>query len=430
MIMSILSPLAFLAFSVCICKSCSANCASTWPTFDKHLTLNRSAVQSHDKSRRSNSRRRSTDDGVFVHPSSKFAFCLIQKNGCSAWTKVFNMLVNGKDDKNYGLAKKVFSKRNQRKVFLDPSAVRAVMVRDPLARFASVFLNKCFGKNCKNRLCHAQKKKGTPISFKTATKWMLARNPWNAGNDKHWTLQAGHCDLKHQLGEYTIVGLMTKTSLHEDARCILELANISHANQDKEGNPIFSPGRQSSTAEEDMLKRMFTRKAARALMAHLRVDYHHFHLPEPAWISKATGELYSKVAPNCDPTFYREFRNNEGPSLTEGLAEVHGNSTTNKFHNNNTSTLTEGLGEVHGNFSMDKLYNDEASVVLEDVAVVHVNLTTINVGSATITTGIQRLFLAVVGSSIPVVMVLWRVAWRRRCSSWREGTQNSSPPTI
>eukprot|EP00450_Noctiluca_scintillans_P038512 CAMPEP_0194480528 /NCGR_PEP_ID=MMETSP0253-20130528/3294_1 /TAXON_ID=2966 /ORGANISM="Noctiluca scintillans" /LENGTH=319 /DNA_ID=CAMNT_0039319921 /DNA_START=287 /DNA_END=1243 /DNA_ORIENTATION=- len=316
------------------------------------------------------------------------------------------MLVNGKDDKNYGLAKKVFSTRNQRKVFSDPSAVRAVMVRDPLARFASGFLNKCFGGNCKNRLCHAQKQRGTPISFATAVKWMLARNPWNAGNDKHWTLQAAHCDLKDQLGEYTIVGLMTKTSLHDDARCILELANISHANQDKHGNPIFASGRQSSTAEEDMLKRMFTRKAARALMSHLRVDYDHFHLPEPAWISEATGELYSKVAPNCDPTFYREFRNNEGSSLTEGLAEVHDNLTTDKFHNNDASTLTQGLGKVHGNFSMDKLHNDEASVVLEDVAEVDGNLMAINVGRATITTGTRRLLLAVMGSSVPVAMVL------------------------
>lgn len=53
-------------------------------------------------------------------------------------------------------------------------------------------------------------------------------------------------------------------------------------------------GRESEE-EEEVLKRLFTKKAALALIQHLHEDYETFRFPEPAWVSHATGEWYEKI---------------------------------------------------------------------------------------------------------------------------------------
>lgn len=337
--------------------SVDATCASTWPTFSQGVPLTRSSVLNHNASRQASSRRRAQWNHVFVHPKSKFAFCIIEKNGCTTWSSVFNKLVYGRDGRNYNLGRKVHSKEKEDAVFNDPSAVRAVMVRDPLARFASAFLNKCFDQGCKNSFCAARKRsrRGKPISFATAVEWMLSRKPRTL--DPHWQLQSEHCDLRTRLGEYTVIGLMSKSSFSDDARCILEMANISHTNRDRNGKPIFYTGRQSSISEEDMLKRMFTPEAARALVRHMRQDYNVFQLQEPAWTSAATGELYAKVAPSCKVTFYRECGKNvrgkepcKGVTVHRNSANLSANLSAKSSANSSTKEITiDGWSKVYGN---------------------------------------------------------------------------------
>ena len=41
-----------------------------------------------------------------------------------------------------------------------------------------------------------------------------------------------------------------------------------------------------------LLQRLFTREAADALMAHMRLDYQLFRLPRPSWLDGITGEWH------------------------------------------------------------------------------------------------------------------------------------------
>ena len=184
------------------------------------------------------------------------------------------------------------------------------MVRDPLARFASVYLNKCFDLNCTSGFClprvHQKLPKGQPISFRHALDWILHADV--SAIDGHYKLQSVRCGIQNGGLEkyFTIVGRITKETLSTDADCLMEYANISQYNipsakSVRERNissqaTFWSKGAGAANIkyrpekEEDVLKKLFTKEAARKLMDKFRSDYNTFQLPEPEWIEDATGE--------------------------------------------------------------------------------------------------------------------------------------------
>jgi hypothetical protein len=90
----------------------------------------------------------------------------------------------------------------------------AIMARDPLARFASAFLGKCFSNKCRNRGCIPRRnhQKGSPISFRQAVEYILMPHVNVSYIDVHWKLQSERCGISNgSLGKYiTIIGKMTK----------------------------------------------------------------------------------------------------------------------------------------------------------------------------------------------------------------------------
>lgn len=137
---------------------------------------------------------------------------------------------------------------------------------------------------------------GEPISFRQALNWMLRSDP---AIDAHWKLQSEHCDLRNRIQEYTIVGLMTKETLAQDATCIMRQAGLERFNvmqEDKEGIIVPFWSRTSAVhahrqeSEDEVLKKLFTPESARELMSKLHQDYETFHLSEPTWVAEATGE--------------------------------------------------------------------------------------------------------------------------------------------
>lgn len=152
-------------------------------------------------------------DGLFIHPPSNFAFCRIEKNACSSWLRVLNKIYHNDTNikiQDYHLPQKSLEKfgvEGLEEIFSNPNSVRAVMVRDPLARFASAFFSKCFSFNCNDRLCYPRTyyglPRGQPISFRTALDWILDNSTdvteegeYDSSRiDGHYTLQAAHCDL-------------------------------------------------------------------------------------------------------------------------------------------------------------------------------------------------------------------------------------------
>jgi len=264
----------------------------------------------------------SSYEGLFVDPIRHFAFCTIEKNGCTEWSAILHKLWKSdpmEDRVAHGIphmSATYWGPSRQHMVFANPSAVRAVFVREPLARFASAFLDKCTTMNCGNPFCFARTalgfKDGMALTMRDAVVWMLARDP--ATLDSHWKLQSEHCELKKRIREYNIVGYMRKDSLAQDSACIMDHAGIAEFNAQSNGMPFWMSttaygekevegeprpidGDAKTDASEDgVLKKLFTTSAARMLIAHLKQDYQVFGFEsEPAWVANATGEWYEAV---------------------------------------------------------------------------------------------------------------------------------------
>ena len=85
------------------------------------------------------------------------------------------------------------------------------MLCDPLALFASGYLDKCFEYNCGANQCsgvrqHAGKEKGEQVTFHEAIKWILDQNV--ARINGHWKLQSEHCNLCTHINEIILVSLV------------------------------------------------------------------------------------------------------------------------------------------------------------------------------------------------------------------------------
>ena len=217
----------------------------------------------------------------------RFAMCVIEKVG-STW---LHTILPQQSSLGEAAAQRLWA---------DASATRAVFVRDPLARFASAFVNKCYGAgkdgNFSNPFCLPRRGRGRgPISFADAVRWQLSSDPTKI--DAHWRLQAYHCELATRLREYNVIGLYRKSTFEQDAACLLRPlrplapAAAALAAGSVGGKPIRQ--QPEKEAEEDaLLQRLFTREAADALMAHMRLDYQLFRLPRPSWLDGITGEWH------------------------------------------------------------------------------------------------------------------------------------------
>lgn len=182
------------------------------------------------------------------------------------------------------------------------------MLRDPLARFASAYLDKCFEYNCGAGHCsgirqHAGKEKGKQVTFHEAIKWILDQNP--ARINGHWKLQSEHCNLRTHINDYTIIGRMEKEDHSLDAACIMEKAGIDQFDRESRTStePFWNDVQKMTQqrgpsvhkeyediSEVDVLKKLYTPTLARAFMEKMKQDYDILKLPEPSWIENATGE--------------------------------------------------------------------------------------------------------------------------------------------
>lgn len=302
---------------VCALSKCAQTlhlhqCSSDWPDFtasnplvssQRVLHFTAPSRFTHDFFDKTNKKEQDYIQGVTVLPEEHFAFCSIEKVGSSIWDTLLAKVTshNRSAGKDYHIKDGVTSLEALRTVFKDPNSVRAVFVREPLSRFVSAFLGKCYLEQCANEHCYARpnSKLGKPISFSQGWRWMLTKDPTTLNG--HWTLQSEHCQLRTRIKEYNFIGLMTKETYAHDSRCILERAGLEEYDTtgDGSGKPLFTPSPPGANkAEEDVLKKLFTPEAARSLIAHLHADYETFNFPsEPSWVAEATGEWFDYVPP-------------------------------------------------------------------------------------------------------------------------------------
>ena len=197
-----------------------------------------------------------------------------------------------------------------------------MFVRDPLARFTSAYLHKCFDANCSNAFCFPrfyQKPrgqdqfvpKGQPISFRHALDWIMRSNV--ATIDGNFKLQSNRCgiDTGGLENYFTVIGKMTKETLSSDADCIIEYANKSqyniptksHKSIPRVGNTTTPPltfwspqgglnVKYRQENENEILKKLFTKEAAFELMEKFRRDYDVFQLPVPECLQLESGWIH------------------------------------------------------------------------------------------------------------------------------------------
>lgn len=230
--------------------------------------------------------------GLIAFPEQSFAFCTIPKNSCSSWLDVLEKIYFNDPDHSwsgdYQLRGKFTDAAARANVFNNPVATRAVFLRDPIARLASAFLNKC-----------ASKEDECPInvemcSIRKIVAWALNAELDPFHQNEHWVMQSHFCDLKERINEYTFIGFMTKATLSRDARCMLEEAGLA-----KFGTVFTDDAAPTNEAvgikEEHVLMKLFTKDAATKLIEKYADDYNTFGLPRPDWVESATGEWYDKV---------------------------------------------------------------------------------------------------------------------------------------
>lgn len=239
---------------------------------------------------------------LYVNGKAQFAFCLIQKNACSHWTAIFNKLESGNLNANhpaYSIENKAFSWKVASDIFRNPSAIRAVFVRDPLERFLSGFLNKCTAGGCTNPFCFMRPKSmsGQHIPFRMAVEWLKEKDP--AHLDRHFSLQSKHCELDQRSREYNVIVQMTPSTLAKDASCLLEKAKLGWLNTrgSKEGNSPFwqEPDDDNDATHVELLKSFYTREAAELVFKKFETDYELFGLPRPDWMRDANGKFFDST---------------------------------------------------------------------------------------------------------------------------------------
>jgi len=278
-------------------------------------------------------------DNPFVSTEYGFAYCNIAKDASAEWRSIFTKMVQNDTRAHYLPSKScpscyddngnkltdqpdplldrfATSPRDLRSVFSDPRSTTAVMVREPLSRFVSAFIEKC---ETNSVYCPMGSASGKPNpSLKDAVEWMLARNPKQL--ESHWLLQSEYCELSKRVLEYDVVMLYSKDTLAADASCLMELAGIQAFNSDGEeqfwrtltdlvgtgdrpGTTSHAGSSYTDDEDAEKLKLLFPPKVANLLMAHLQQDYDVFNIPKPEWIAHATGTLYATPVLDLERAF-------------------------------------------------------------------------------------------------------------------------------
>jgi hypothetical protein len=91
-------------------------------------------------------------EDFFIDPANNFAFCAIAKNAVSQWKTVLRNVMENRTSRgfsgpDYSLDESSLARHGveqAKKILESRHSTVAIMVRDPLARFASAFLGKCF----------------------------------------------------------------------------------------------------------------------------------------------------------------------------------------------------------------------------------------------------------------------------------------------
>jgi len=156
---------------------------------------------------------------VLVAPKYKLAFCFMEKNACTEFNALFNML-NGINIDNGNKLWWKSTARHQNVSLPDLTAANGwkwgVFLRDPVKRYLSGWASKCFQKeenvwNCRPDV-HALVDESMPLDlqvhrFEEATR-INYENRSRMTDNPHWAQQTQFCSGIQDLSKFDFVGLL------------------------------------------------------------------------------------------------------------------------------------------------------------------------------------------------------------------------------
>lgn len=294
------------------------HCANTWKSCSGDQEIrSTSQLCSHPSKRTDYQVLHEADNsagGLFVLPEYNFAVCLFPKVGSTMWSDVLLKMVTHNASaagKEYWdpIAKDFTGTVDEKKlVFSDPNSVRALFVRDPLARFASTFLNKCAAENISCGINTMKWAVTAALEAHRLGRYLNHDNNNDNRSDFHWRPQSSFCDINNSVEEFTFIGLYKPETFGQDSACLMEVAGLQEYNTmgDLNNTPFWGREQKftgdrvpinllhsdNTKSENELMQKLYTPQAALDIMQVYKIDYATFNLPEPAWIEGATGELY------------------------------------------------------------------------------------------------------------------------------------------
>ena len=244
---------------------------------------------------------------AFVLPSQRLVFCKIAKVGSSGWLRLLRWAEGQKGWANHpyfvdahghvaGLKQlKHFSKEKAMKMLFSPNWTKMVVLRDPLERLQSAFLDKIaraedvsYGKILSERLYSLPFQQFTSTDFQdflTRVELGILESP-NNKEDQHWKRQSQFCGLHHFHPWYSEMVYMPPKQFNQSEAV---LASVLRGIAKKAPDPWLvkqftwpKPAQRTISEHSTLAREVFDERSCKKALSLYARDYELFGLPRPS----------------------------------------------------------------------------------------------------------------------------------------------------
>jgi len=247
-------------------------------------------------------------------PRHRLVFCPIEKVTSTAWIKIISLAATGRPmsyrETNEARGRGTLPALNALPIEQQLHAihcddfVKVVVVRDPLERLLSAYLDKCHhtphGPGHIQQHCTKLQKEGRVPRFDEVVSNLAARADAGedlCGENQHFAPQVCFCGLSDSrntgagaVARYQHVLHMSSATFVEDAHSLLRLLGLGRIASMY--LPKFTAGSGHRTNTSRHIEEYFTPTTVRAALRAFRRDYETFSMPRPAWARRIVGENY------------------------------------------------------------------------------------------------------------------------------------------
>eukprot|EP01084_Bolivina_argentea_P263860 446767_1 len=175
-------------------------------------------------------------------------------------------------------------------IITDRQYQKLVILRDPLERLLSGFLDKCLYGPTNGRFCEGRK----TTNFTVFVERIIGKINSNSEIDRHFRPQHSFCNLEETFMYYNNVIIYGYESIGNDTLMFLKSINrdefyyhwgIYHNETMFKGSKVHVTYNATGTNSSMFYQRYYTKQLAMKCIKAFEIDYKLFNLPLPQWIS-------------------------------------------------------------------------------------------------------------------------------------------------